>query len=241
MISRQQYLESITQQPELYPVLAEIISKYTGGKYDINTQEGRLCWSYNTHYENEENKDECNQYENKESKDKSCNHYFFNSPLHLNNWLLPIVKEVDKNDTDLDVIYLKNNVKQTINVPPNIFIGKTLIINGKPIENTQESYFEISFSNYTGNKKIDIEFYESMYEILPKDSVDSLKKLITNQLPLSQDTFIKLHGRKSLLIFNASNQQLYGRQFTDNEEKSPNYCVNIYYNLLLSILLSISK
>lgn len=121
MISWQQYLENITLQEQIYPVLGEIISEYTGGQCDVNTQEGRLCWTYN------------NEDDNKESKNENCNIYCFNSPLHLNNWLLPIVEEVDKNHTNLDIIYLQDNQQEIINVPGNIFIEKSLVISGKSI------------------------------------------------------------------------------------------------------------
>lgn len=241
MISRQQYLESITQQPELYPVLAEIISEYTGGECDIDTQEGRLCWKYKN---NNDNNNIDNNYEIKDNNNNSnnkCDRYFFNSPLHLNNWLLPIVEEVDRNDTSLHISHSHNQRQQRIDVPSYIFIEKTLVISGKSIKDKEKLYFEIALNNYSGCKKLDVEFYETIYEILPKDTVNYLQKLINNYLILSQDTPMKLYNRESLLIYNASNKHLYGQNAIDYDETSLDYYSLMYYRILLRFLSSIIK
>lgn len=63
--------------------------------------------------------------------------------------------------------------------------------------------------------------------------------MINSQLSLSQDTPRELYNVKSLLIFNASNKQLYGNSAIDCEENSLHYYTNLYYTLLLPCLLSI--
>lgn len=190
MITHQQYIDAIIEQSILYPVLAEIIAEYTGGEADVNTKEGTLCWTDHN------------------SGDTFC----WSNKLHLDNWLLPVIKAMDSNNTDL-LWYNSQKNESTIIFPPKIITFKSLAFTVKTLDTA--SYFFIKLLYGPTSKSCNI-------------NLDNIPTLLS---PLVYNECIKFLESKKELI-NCS---------IDHGENCTDYFTIAYNQVLIPLLFLIIK
>jgi hypothetical protein len=128
MIDREQYIDAIVQQSTLYPVLADLIAEYTGGEIDVNTEEGKLCWTDH----------------------KNGDTFCWSNQLHLDNWLLPVIREMDSDTTDLLECNLATKEYSRIMLPRNITF-KQLTFTCQPLDTDANNSYNNDDNNTINN------------------------------------------------------------------------------------------